>query len=100
MKEVSEMSRQIRLTDAQVYTLRRINSGTRYFMRGDMEKGEQDKGSHRVSCPSLPVLFRMGLVDWCNASCKKFDGLFYSVNLTPDGIPGAIGAQTRKERGL
>lgn len=94
------MSRRIRLTDAQVFTLRRMRSGVRYFMRGDMIKGEHDKGSHRVNCPSLPVLFREGLVDWCNRSCKKMDGLFYSVTLTPDGISAAIGAQTRKERGL
>lgn len=94
------MSRRIRLTDAQIYTLRRMYSGTRYFMRGDMEKGEQDKGSHRVNCPSLPVLFREGLVDWCNPSCRKSDGLYYSVKLTPDGTRGAIGAQTREDRGL
>lgn len=94
------MSRRIRLSDAQVYTLRRMHNGARYFMRGDMEKGKQDKGSHRVNCPSLPVLFREGLVDWCNRGCHKFDGLYYSVTLTPDGVSGAVGAQTRKERGL
>lgn len=94
------MSRRIRLTDAQVYTLRRMYNGTRYFMRGDMEKGEHDKGSHRVNCPSLPVLFREGLVDWRNRSCRKFNGLYYSVKLTPDGTSAAIGAQTREERGL
>lgn len=94
------MSRRIRLSDAQVYTLRRMYIGVRYFMRGDMERGEQDKGSHRVNCSSLPVLFREGLVDWCNRGCRKFDGLYYSVNLTPDGFSAAIGTQTRKERGL
>lgn len=93
------MSRRIRLTDAQVFTLRRMDKGTRFFMRGDMVKGEQDKGSHRVNCPSLHVLFREGLVDWCNRNCQKFDGLYYSVTLTPDGVSAAVGAQTRKERG-
>lgn len=90
------MSRQIRLSDAQVYTLRRMNKGTRYFMRGDMSRGEEDRGSHRVKCPSLPVLFREGLVNWCNSGCRKFDGLYYSVELTPDGKKCAIAAQTRK----
>lgn len=94
------MSRQIRLTDAQVYTLRRMHGGTRYFMCGDMKRGEEDKGSRRINCPSLPFLFREGLVDWCNRECRKFDGLYYSVELTPDGRRAAIGAQTRKERGL
>lgn len=94
------MSRQIRLTDAQIYTLRRIKSGTRYFMRGDMKKGEQDKVPHRVNCPSLPVLFREGLVDWRYPNRNKNPGLHYSVELTPDGVSAAIAAQTRKERGL
>jgi hypothetical protein len=66
------MARRIRLTDAQVHTLRRMYNGSRYFMRSDMEKGEHDKGSHRVNCPSIPVLFREGLVDWRNRSCRKF----------------------------
>ena len=38
------MARRIRLTDAQVHMLRRMYNGSRYFMRGDMEKGEHDKG--------------------------------------------------------
>lgn len=91
------MSKRTRLTDAQVYTLRRMYNGTRYFMRGDMQKGEQDKGSHRVNCPSLPVLFREGLIDWCNREIRKFDGLYYSVNLTPDGFSAAVLAQTKPE---
>lgn len=94
------MARRIRLTDAQVHTLRRMYNGSRYFMRGDMGKGEHDKGSHRVNSPSIPVLFREGLVDWRNRSCRKFDGLYYRVELTPDGTKAAIGAQTREERGL
>jgi|AGFS01.1.fsa_nt_gi hypothetical protein len=92
------MSRRIRLSDAQVYTLRRMYNKTRFFMRGDMERGEQDRGSRRVNCPSLPMLFREGFVDWCNPRCKKFGSLFYSVTLTPDGVSAAIAAQTRKER--
>ncbi len=93
------MSRRIRLTDAQVYTLRRMKSGTRYFLQGNGKRGDEDNGLRRVNCPSLPVLFREGLVDFCS-DCKKQDYTWYSVKLTPDGTKAAIGAQTREERGL
>ncbi len=93
------MSRRIRLTDAQVYTLRRMKSGTRYFLQGNGKRGDEDNGRRRVNCPSLPVLFREGLVDFCSDR-KKQDYTWYSVKLTPDGTKAAIGAQTREERGL
>ncbi len=84
------MSKHLKLTDAQILTLRRMYIGTRYFMRGDKQKGEQDKLSHRVNCPSIPVLFREGLVNWRNPACKKFDGLYYGVNLTPSGFDAVV----------
>lgn len=88
-----------KLTDAQVYTLRRMKSGTRYFLQGDGSRGDEDNGRRRINCPSLPVLFRMGFVDYCS-DCKKQDGTWYSVKLTPEGNNAAIFAQTRQERGL
>ena len=93
------MSRRIRLTDAQIYTLCRILSGTRYFMQGNGVRGDEDNGSRRVNSPSLPVLFREGLVTFCS-DVKKHPFQWYSITLTPDGEKAAIGAQTRKERGL
>lgn len=93
------MARRIRLTEAQVYTLRRMKSGTRYFLTGDGRRGDEDNGRRRVNCPSLPVLFREGLVDFCS-DCEKQHYTWYSVKLTPDGTKAAIGAQTRGERGL
>lgn len=93
------MSRRIRLTDAQVYTLRRMYSGTRYFMQGNGERGDEDNGSRRVNSPSLPVLYREGLVRFCS-DVKKEPYQWYSVMLTPEGTMAAVGAQTRKDRGL
>lgn len=93
------MTQKIRLTDAQVYTLRRMKSGTRYFLQGDGRRGDEDNGSRRVNCSSLPVLFRAGLVDFCS-DCVKQNYTWYSVKLTPDGAKAAIGAQTRDERRL
>lgn len=92
------MSKHLKLTDAQIFTLRRMYNGTRYFMRGDKQKGMQDKFSHRVNCPSIPVLFREGLVNWRNSACRKFDGLYYSVNLTPSGFDAVVEGKTSKER--
>ena len=92
------MSKRLKLTDAQIFTLRRMYNGTQYFMRGDKQKGEQDKLSHRVNCPSIPVLFREGLVNWRNPACRKFDGLYYSVNLTPSGFDAVVDGKTSKER--
>ena len=88
-----------KLTDAQVYTLCRMKSGTRYFLQGNGRRGDEDNGRRRVNCPSLPVLFRRGFVDFCS-DCNKHDYTWYSVKLTPEGNNAAIFAQTREERGL
>ncbi|MGY0246287.1 hypothetical protein [Klebsiella michiganensis] len=88
-----------KLTDAQVYTLRRMKNGTRYFLQGDGKRGDEDNGRRRVNCPSLPVLFRLGFVVFCS-DCEKQGYTWYSVKLTPEGNNAAIFAQTREERGL
>ncbi|EMO8811989.1 hypothetical protein WDQ79_000141 [Klebsiella michiganensis] len=88
-----------KLTDAQVYTLRRMKNGTRYFLKGDGKRGDEDNGRRRVNCPSLPVLFRRGFVVFCS-DCEKQGYTWYSVKLTPEGNNAAIFAQTREERGL
>ncbi|MCQ0898546.1 hypothetical protein [Klebsiella pneumoniae] len=93
------MSRRIRLTDAQVYTLRKIKNGITALLRGDGSRGDIDNGGRIVNCPSLPVLFREGLVDF-RSEGKQLSHSWYYVKLTPDGIKAAIGAQTREERGL
>ncbi|MDE9446833.1 hypothetical protein KKJ04_14775 [Xenorhabdus bovienii] len=58
-----------RLTNAQIYTLRRLSSGTSYKLRGDERKAFERRnevscsfGFDDVNAPSLPVLFRLGLV--------------------------------------
>jgi hypothetical protein len=76
-----------------------MNSGTRFFMQGNAERGDEDNGFRRVNNRSLPMLFREGLVDFCNTG-KKLPHCWYSVTLTPDGKSAAWGALTRKERGI
>ncbi len=88
------MGKQIRLTDAQVYTLRRMKNGTRYFMQGNAKRGDEDNGFRRINSPSLPVLFRYGLVDFCSDAVKE-PTKWYSVKLTVDGMSAALLAQTK-----
>jgi hypothetical protein len=54
--------------------------------------------AHAESIALLPVLYREGLVRFC--SDVKGTLQWYSVMLTPEGTMAAVGAQTRKDRGL
>ncbi|QPR26795.1 hypothetical protein I6G97_09910 [Edwardsiella hoshinae] len=91
------MCKKYRLTDAQVYTLRRMRIGTRFFMQHDARRGQEERGNSRINCPSLPVLFRLGLVDFCS-DCLKQKGTWYRVRLTSDGIAASGLAQLKKEQ--
>lgn len=59
----------MKLTNAQIYTLRRLSGGSKYQLRGDGKKARECRpGSgiftDDISAPSIPVLFRLGLVDY------------------------------------
>ncbi len=59
----------MKLTNAQIYTLRRLSGGSKYQLRGDgKRRGNAGRGSgiftDDISAPSIPVLFRLGLVDY------------------------------------
>lgn len=77
-----------KLTMAQVYTLRRLSSGTQYVLRGDCKKADErrpdGRGVHPVSAPSIPVLYRMGLVEF-NINRGKDPSLYSRVRLTDAG---------------
>lgn len=56
----------MKLTNAQIYTLRRLSGGSKYQLRGDGKKARECRpGSgiftDDISAPSIPVLFRLGL---------------------------------------
>lgn len=63
-------NKQPKLTMAQVYTLRRIASGTRYIMTGDGRRADEcradcsSRGWHPVKSASIPALFRLGLIEF------------------------------------
>lgn len=89
-------NKQPKLTMAQVYTLRRIASGTRYSLRGDGKKGIENRpdfGNRRgfvyrtttpINAPSIPVLFRLGLIKF-NIDRGQEPTNFYYVGLTDTG---------------
>ena len=91
-----------KLTMAQTYVLRRINSGTKYQIRGDGKKARECRPSTRrvftddVSCPSLPVLYRYGLVAIVGTPERPDPTLFYSVSLTEEGRQEVIRQAGRK----
>lgn len=88
------------LTMAQVYTLRRLNSGTVYKARGDRRKADEIRNFGRrqispVNAPSIPVLLRLGLVKFEYES-KLEKTQYYRVGLTPEGIEAMHQNKDRK----
>ncbi|EAU5545490.1 hypothetical protein A3X26_12305 [Salmonella enterica subsp. enterica serovar Typhimurium] len=79
------------LTNAQIYTLRRLNTGTLYLMQGNGKKGMEQRpdclstlGYFPVNAPSLPPLFRLGLIEFTLKSGLE-QSCFYRVRLTGRG---------------
>ncbi|HBM2815706.1 TPA: hypothetical protein LU109_003618 [Enterobacter hormaechei subsp. xiangfangensis] len=91
-----------KLTKAQIYTLRRLRSGTRYMMRGDgkkgieirptigVENGEWFHTADHINAPSLPVLMRMEHVKFKCATQEPTK--WYEVELTSEGMREALTA--------
>ncbi|HFV9915022.1 TPA: hypothetical protein ACIAQY_003769 [Salmonella enterica subsp. diarizonae serovar 61:l,v:z35] len=79
------------LTNAQIYTLRRLNTGTRYLVQGNGKKGIEQRpdclstlGYFPVNAPSLPPLFRLGLIEF-TLSRGVEQSRFYPIRLTERG---------------
>lgn len=97
-----------KLTMAQVYTLRRIMSGTSYSLRGDGKKahenrpdigvsrGEWFRTTTPVNAPSIPVLYRLGLINFANPrAAAKQPNHWHQTVVTG---AGAVAYQQTKER--
>lgn len=91
-----------KLTDAQVFTLRRMQR-TPYLISADLKRGDEDRSTpretRRVNAPSLPVLFREGFVEFADPKCRKEIGKWYKVRLTAKGREAVKTATTAGERG-
>ncbi|MGC6114768.1 hypothetical protein VU643_22490 [Klebsiella aerogenes] len=86
----------LKLTEAQVFTLRRMMTGTKYQLRGDAKKAIENRPSIEakrgqwfhpidpVNAPSVPVLYRLGLVDF-TINHGQEPTKYYNVRLTDKG---------------
>lgn len=79
----------MKLTNAQIYTLRRLSGGSKYQLRGDGKKARECRPGSGIftddfSAPSIPVLFRLGLVDYVHKGVREHT-LFYAVTLPTRG---------------
>lgn len=83
------------LTKSQIYTLRRLASGTTYLMFGDGTQGDERRqdigkqGFRDVKAPSLPVLLREGYIEFKETESNRVHSLYYQVNLTDKGRDAA-----------
>ncbi|EMQ6977776.1 hypothetical protein RIM13_005200 [Klebsiella pneumoniae] len=89
----------MKLTNAQIYTLRRLSGGSKYQLRGDGKKARECRPGSGIftddfSAPSIPVLFRLGLVDYVHKGVRKHT-LFYAVTLTDTGKLAAATMNTK-----
>ncbi len=74
-----------KLSDAQIYTMRRLQNSTSYSMQGDGKKGmERRSFGDYVNAPSIPVLYRLGLVEFVGGG-NRSPTHWYTVDLTLKG---------------
>jgi hypothetical protein len=100
-KNKSEGSSVKQLSNAQIYTLRRLSDGLPHKLRGDGKKALECRPCIRtgfrtddISAPSIPVLYRLGLVAHINKG-EKIRSKFYPVQLTDAGRDAAKTMQIR-----
>ena len=101
-----------KLTMAQVYTLRRLASGTSYSLQGNHRKGIENRPDIAVrrgqwfrtttpiNAPSLPVLFRLGLIKFSvtfTAKSPCYLTKYYRVCLTDARLDTLKLTKDRKE---
>lgn len=81
------MTKTTNITRAQVFCLRRIWSDTRYLLRGDRKHALEVRYFMRkradVRDRSIPVLFRLGLVEF--VSEPRESTTYYAVRITVKG---------------
>lgn len=97
----------LKLTNAQVYTLRSLNSGIAFMARGDGKKGSERRptigveggewfpSADHVNAPSIPVLMRMGLVEF--KGNNPGDTRYGDVQLTEKGREALATAKVTTE---
>lgn len=75
-----------KLTDAQIYALRRLNSGRSYSIRTDGKKAfERLPVYGHKNAPSIPALCRLGYAKFV----VQGDRTYHQVQITQEGIEAA-----------
>ncbi|CND07634.1 Uncharacterised protein [Yersinia frederiksenii] len=83
-----------KLSNTQIFTLRRMLNGTRYLASGDGRRGDECRVDRAYSCerpvnaPSIPVLLRLGYVEFVY-NVTNDPKLNYRVRLTDKGKEAA-----------
>lgn len=82
------------LTNAQVYTLRRLANGSEYRMQGNGKRAFERRKQYRVgfddvNAPSIAPLVRKGLVQIDPHYTKPNPTSYYPVVLTVEGVKAA-----------
>lgn len=84
------------LTNAQVYTLRRLSSGTEYRAQGNLKRAFERRplpssslGFDDVNAPSIAPLIRKGLVQIDPRYTNPNPTSYYPVVLTMEGVKAA-----------
>ncbi|QYA57200.1 hypothetical protein [Escherichia phage KW1E_UTAR] len=82
------------LTNAQVYTLRRLASGRSYMCQGNGKRAFERRKEYRVgfddvNAPSIPPLIRKGLARIDPRYTNPNPTSYYPVVLTVEGVKAA-----------
>lgn len=91
----------MKVTDAQIYTLRRIYSGRKFELRGDRASGREvrrdveTRQRDDVNCRSLAPLLRAGLITTRKEPTDMTR--YYEVVLTASGLEVVRHAETQQE---
>lgn len=91
----------MKITDAQIFTLRRMRNFAVFELRGDRASGRQVKRDiatrqrDDVNCRSLAPLMRAGLIAFCKEPTDMTR--YYEVELTPEGMKLAKHEKTQQE---
>lgn len=87
----------IKISDEQIYTLRRMKSGTQYQMRGDTSRGRECRTAYimrgktavgvpdDITCRSLRPLMSKGLIEFVHSRFERTGTQYYAVQLTDAG---------------
>lgn len=77
----------MKVSEAQILTLKRIKSGTKYQVSGNIKYAREERIHGDVCCRSIVPLMRLNLIDFeYNCKNQRDGSLYYNVTLTEKGL--------------